>query len=131
VLAEIQRYAGDVTVDLDAAGRADRRAFTDALIDSEPNALPGDFRDRLFAHTGGHPLFTVELLRTLQERGDLSRGPGGRWTVTTVDWATLPPRVEGVIEERVGRLSADERELLDVASVEGVTFTADVITRTP
>ena len=129
VLAEIQRYAGDVTVDLDAASLPDRRAFTDALIDSEPNALPGGFRDRLFAHTGGHPLFTVELLRTLQERGDLSHDPGGRWTVTTVDWTTLPPRVEGVIEERVGRLSADERELLDVASVEGVTFTADVITR--
>lgn len=129
VLAEIRRYAGDVTVDLDGTGPADRRAFTDALIDSEPNVLPDGFRDRLFAHTGGHPLFTVELLRTLQDRGDLARDPGGRWTVTTVDWATLPPRVEGVIEERVGRLSADERELLDVASVEGVTFTADVIAR--
>jgi adenylate cyclase len=127
VLAETRRYAGDITIDLDRTDLADRRGFTDRLIDAEPNDLSVGFRDRLFAHTGGHPLFTVELLRTLQERGDLAREADGRWTAGSVDWTTLPPRVEGVIEERVGRLSPAEREVLDVASVEGLTFTAEVV----
>ena len=41
------------------------------LIDSEPNRLGAAFREALYRHTGGHALFTVELLRGLQERGDL------------------------------------------------------------
>ena len=30
-------------------------------------------------HTGGHPLFTVELLRGLRERGDIVRDATGAW----------------------------------------------------
>ncbi|MFQ5595764.1 MAG: hypothetical protein ACE5HA_16585, partial [Anaerolineae bacterium] len=47
----------------------------------------------------------------------------------TLDWGTLPARVEGVIEERLGRLEAELREVLTVASVEGENFTAEVVAR--
>jgi tetratricopeptide (TPR) repeat protein len=46
-----------------------------------------------------------------------------------LDWETLPPRVEGVIEERIGRLEDELRETLTVASVEGEDFTAQVVAR--
>ena len=36
------------------------------------------------------------------------------------DWSALPARVEGVIEERINRLSDDVREMLTIARVEGV-----------
>ena len=66
----------------------------------------------------------------MQERGDLVRDEEGRWVEgQALDWETLPPRVEGVIEERIGRLEAELREILSVASVEGESFTAQVVAR--
>ncbi|NIN70087.1 MAG: tetratricopeptide repeat protein, partial [Anaerolineae bacterium] len=95
-----------------------------------PNRLGERFRAALHHHTEGHPLFTVELLHTMQERGDLVRDAEGYWIVgPALDWETLPPRVEAVIEERVARLETRLRDVLAVASVEGETFTAQVVAR--
>ena len=128
VLSEIKRYAGDVWIDLGHAQETEKRAFVNRLLDSEPNQLGLDFREQVYQHTDGHPLFTVELLRSMQERGDLIKDPQGRWVIGhDLDWDTLPARVEGVIEERIGRLGPTEREILDIASVQGQTFTAEVV----
>jgi adenylate cyclase len=127
VLAEFKRYLGDVRVDLAEAQEAEGQHFVDAFVDTEPNRLGEGFRQALYHHTGGHPLFTIELLRDMQERGDLVQDEAGRWTEGPVlDWEALPARVEGVIEERIGRLEVDLREALSVASVEGENFTAEV-----
>jgi adenylate cyclase len=130
VLTEFKRYFGDIWVDLDVADKAEARHFVDALLDTEPNRLGEDFRQALFRHTGGHPLFTIELLRDMQERGDLAQDEEGRWVEDrALEWDMLPARVEGVIEERIGRLEEELREVLTVASVEGEDFTAQVIAR--
>ena len=129
VLAEIKRYRGEVTVDL-AQTAAEGRAFVEAFLDAEPNVLDAAFREALFHHTGGQPLFTVELLRYLQERGDLTQDAQGRWVAPAqLEWPHLPARVEGVIEERIGRLAEELRQTLTVASVEGEDFTAEVVAR--
>jgi tetratricopeptide (TPR) repeat protein len=129
-LNELKRYHGDIVLDLSRTGPEERRAFTNDLIDSEPNHLDAAFRGQLFLHTDGHPLFTVELLRNLQERGDLVRDKDGAWIQgTALDWEALPPRVEGVIGERVGRLPEGLRETLNVSSVMGYEFIAQVIAR--
>ncbi len=53
-----------------------------------------------------------------------------RWVEgAALDWETLPVRVEAVIAERVGRLPERLRDALRVASVEGETFTAEVVAR--
>ena len=127
VLAEVKRYSGDVTIDLAAVSPAERRAFVDSYLDTEPNDLDEEFRRQLVDRTDGHPLFTVELLRTMEERGQLAKDGAGRWVATALDWALLPARVEGVIEERIARLDERQREMLDVASVEGISFTAEII----
>ena len=130
VLAELQRQFGDVLLDLAAAQEPEGRHFVDSLLDAEPNHLGESFRSALFAHTGGHPLFTVELLRAMQEREDLIQDDGGAWLEgRTLDWDTLPPRVEGIVHARIGRLDNDLRDLLSVASVEGEAFTAQVVAR--
>jgi len=130
VLNEFKRYCGNVWVDLSRIEEAEGRRFVDTLIETEPNRLSEDFRQALFRHTGGHPLFTIELLRDMQERGDLVRNEQGRWVEgPTLDLQTLPARVERVIEERIGRLEAELREALTVASVEGEDFTAQVVAR--
>ncbi|MGZ6317544.1 MAG: ATP-binding protein, partial [Anaerolineales bacterium] len=129
-LNELKRYYGDIVLDLSRADADERRAFTNDLLDAEPNHLDAAFREQVFMHTDGHPLFTVELLRNLQERGSLLRDKDGCWILGTgLDWDTLPPRVEGVIGERVARLPEGLRETLNVSSVMGYEFIAQVIAR--
>jgi hypothetical protein len=75
-------------------------------------------------------LLTIELLRDMQERGDLVRDEAGRWVEGPVlDWEDLPDRVEGVIEERIGHLEEELCEALRVASVEEEDFTAELVAR--
>jgi predicted ATPase/DNA-binding SARP family transcriptional activator len=125
VVNELKRHFGDIVVDL---GRADGRQFVEAFLDTEPNRLDDAFRETLYRQTRGHPLFTVELLRGMQERGDLVQDREGRWVKgTALDWETLPPRVEAVIAERIGRLPKGLQDALTLASVEGETFTAEVV----
>jgi predicted ATPase/DNA-binding SARP family transcriptional activator len=127
VVNEFQRDFGDITVSL---GRAESRGFVEAFLDSEPNRLGVAFREMLYRQTRGHPLFTVELLRGLQEQGDMVQDAEGRWVEgAALDWQTLPARVEAVIAERIGRLAEPLRAELRVASVEGETFTAEVVAR--
>jgi len=129
-LAEFKRYYGDIWIDLDQASQSGGRRFVDLLLDAEPNRLDEGFRQALCEHTSGHALFTVELLRAMQERGDLVINDDGLWAEgSSLDWITLPARVEGIIEERLGRLTEDLREILRLASVEGERFTAEVIAR--
>src|SRR6266508_342844 len=127
VVGELQRDFGEIRLDL---GQAEGRLLVDSLLDAEPNQLGEAFRAALYQQTGGHPLFTIELLRDVQERGALARDDAGRWVVAPgLDWSSLPARVEGAIGERIGRLPVPLRELLQVASVEGEEFTAEVVAR--
>ncbi|HYR30018.1 MAG TPA: AAA family ATPase [Thermoanaerobaculia bacterium] len=117
VTFELKRYFGDVVIDLGHDDTGARRSFVDSLLDAEPNRLDDQFRTALLGHTEGHPLFTVELLRNLRERGCL-RLDDGQWVVDDrLSWSDLPPRIEGVIAERVGRLEQELREILTIASV--------------
>ncbi|MGD2077849.1 MAG: AAA family ATPase, partial [Chloroflexota bacterium] len=122
---EFKRDYGDIVVNL---SQAKGEAFVDAILDSEPNRLGNSFRAMLHRQTQGQPLFTIELLRGMQERGDLLRGPDGYWLEgPALDWHTLPARVEAVVGERIGRLDRSLQDILRVASVEGETFTAEVL----
>jgi adenylate cyclase len=126
VVNELGRAFGEV----DVALAEDDPAFVGAFLDTEPNRLSASFREMLTRQTGGHPLFTIELLRGMQERGDLMQDEAGRWAEgPALDWETLPARVEAIIAERVGRLPGSLQEALTVASVEGETFTAEVVAR--
>jgi DNA-binding SARP family transcriptional activator/predicted ATPase len=127
-LAEAKLLFGDVWIDIAADRRQTARLLVDRLLDREGNQLGEDFRRELLGRTMGHPLFTVELLRVLRERGSLVQDEKGRWIVNRqVDWDSLPARVEGVIEERIANLNPEQHLILSVASVVGETFTLEVI----
>jgi len=127
ILSEFKRLFGDVWISLGDVDDAEGRGFVDAFLDHEPNRLGDDFRRALYDHTGGHPLFTIEMLRAMQERGDLVQEDGAWVWGSSLDWETLPAKVEGVIEERISRLEDELREILTVASVEGMSFTPQVV----
>jgi DNA-binding SARP family transcriptional activator len=129
-LGEFKRTFGDIWVDLAEVGEAEGRRFVDRLLDTQTNELDEAFRQALFRQTGGHPLFTIELLQAMQARGDLVQDEVHGWVAgSALDWRVLPARVEGAIEERIGRLGAQLREILTVASVEGESFTPEVMAR--
>ena len=128
VQSEFKRTFGAVWLALGQAGRTEGRRFVDAFLDAEPNRLAERFRATLFHRTEGHPLYTVELLRAMQERGDLLQDQDGCWIEgPALDWEALPARVEAVIAERVDRLDPELLGILSAASVEGEVFTAQAV----
>ena len=75
VINELQRSFGIEPIDLDQTQKWD---FVESLIDREPNRLDLGFREMIFQQTRGQALFTVELLRGMQERGELIQDAAGR-----------------------------------------------------
>lgn len=130
ILSELKRWHGDIWLDLGELAPAEGRRFVEAYLDTQPNRLGPGFREALFERTGGHALFTVELLREMQERGDVRQDAQGQWIEgPAINWNMLPARVEGAIEKRIQRLEKELQGILTIASVEGETFTAEVVAR--
>jgi serine/threonine protein kinase len=130
VVNELKRQFGDIQIDLGQTTQDEGRAFVDAFLDGEPNQLDEGFREALFEQTNGHPLFTIELLRDMQARGDLILNDAGQWVEgPTLMWNALPARVEAVIAQRISRLDQPLQDILTAASVEGEVFTAQVVAR--
>lgn len=131
IVTELQRYGGDIRVDLD---QVDAQAFVTAFLAQDPllhpNRLDAAFGAALAQRTGGNPLFTIELLRSLQAHHDLHRAADGSWVSSpTLNWEHMPERVEAAIAGRIARLPAQWRDWLATASVEGESFTAEVLAR--
>jgi class 3 adenylate cyclase/tetratricopeptide (TPR) repeat protein len=95
-------------------------------------ALPADATDRITRTAEGNPLFLEELLAMLIEEGRLRRRDG-RWEVAgDLAAASTPPTIQALLAARLDRLAADERALLDRASVMGQAFDrAAVLALTP
>lgn len=125
---ELRLLYGEVEIGLDRYAEEEGLRFVEAVLDATPNRLGEAFRRQLYAQSRGHPLFTVELLRELRERGQLVVDTQG-YLIEGQDivWDTLPTRVEGVIAKRLGRLDSELLDTLAAASVEGEQFTAEVV----
>lgn len=125
MLNELQIHSGNILINLDEF--TDRR-FIDAYIDQDPNQLGEDFREDLYNYTHSHPLYTVEMLFDMKERGDLVKNEVGAWVKSdSLDWDHLPSQVEAAIEKRLSHLPQDLMDILKTASVEGERFTAEVL----
>lgn len=76
----------------------------------------------LHAETGGNPFFVQEIVRHLNDTGDLARAAVGQ---TEID---VPDSVRDVVRWRLSRLSNELSEGLSVASVLGQEFDFGVLT---
>lgn len=129
IVTELQRYAGNIDIDLD---QVNERAFVKAYLEQDPllqpNRLDEAFRTALARRTGGNPLFTIELLRSMQAHDELRRAEDDHWISSpTLNWDRLPKRVEAAIVGRIMRLPAEWHDWLTTASIEGEAFTAEVV----
>ena len=88
------------------------------LGSSAPEGLAG----LLHRHSDGNPLFIVEALRDLQERGYVSRESGGwviRRSLDEIDLG-VPESLRLMIETQIDRLSVEEQRVLEAASLESI-----------
>jgi adenylate cyclase len=84
-------------------------------------ALDADGARSIHERTGGNPLFVSETVRAYLEDGTLA-WRDGRVALTGRGDQRLPVTLRAVLGARIDGLPADEREILGVASVIGITF---------
>jgi class 3 adenylate cyclase len=101
--------------------------FIDHLVGAE--TLPAETRDLIVSKAEGNPYYIQELIRGLIAEGALVRDPeSGTWSMTrTVTSLDLPDSLQSVMMARIDRLSSQEREVLQAASVVGSTFWSSVL----
>jgi DNA-binding CsgD family transcriptional regulator/tetratricopeptide (TPR) repeat protein len=100
-----------------------------AVLVTSAWSLDEDDRERLLdyvlAHAEGQPLFTIELLRTLEQNGFMQQSVGG-WRLADLSQVPVPTLVRQVIEGRVVQLGEEARASLEVAAVIGHQVPLDV-----
>ncbi len=114
-------------VDLDLAMRTRGSELVAAYARAVVPGVSEQFIAQLATHTGGHPLFVVELVNHLVAASYVHRA-GGAWRDNArIDWHDLPTQVTKVLDTQIMALGADVREVLQTASVEGDQFTVEIV----
>lgn len=93
------------------------------------SAVADELGIRLHERTDGNPLFLTASVEALIQQG-LVVEEGGRWVVRGNLAAiedTIPEDLQQLITKQIETLSVEELLLLEVASVDGMTFTAAVV----
>jgi tetratricopeptide (TPR) repeat protein len=102
-------------------------ALARAILSSEENAAR--VAPRIAQRSDGHPAFAIEMLRALRARLAES-GPDAPGALTRAMTALeAPSSVSSLLASRLEGLAEEDRQLLDVAAVQGATFDADLVAR--
>jgi adenylate cyclase len=81
-------------------------------------AIPASLKEAIWSKTSGNPFFLEEVLKTLVE--------DNRSLPKTVE---IPGNISQVLEARIDKLPADEKLVLQCASIMGTTFWSGALTR--
>jgi predicted ATPase len=131
VQLELQRRAVGRVIPLGLLGREEIDDYVALAFPGHrfPSELVGLIHER----TEGNPLFVVDLLRYLNDRGAIARRPSGWELMMAVQdlRVDLPESVRSMVRRKLAFLADDDRMLLSIASVQGQEFdsvvTAEVI----
>src|SRR5713101_2863175 len=85
--------------------------------------LPQELRARILARAEGVPLYAVETVRMLLDRGLLIREGSVYGPVEAIETLEVPETLQALIAARLDGLSTEERRLLQDGAVFGKTFT--------
>ena len=92
------------------------------LIDELVPGMPESVRDRIAAQSGGIPLYAVETIRSLLDRGLVVRSDGVHHLEGEVEDLDVPASLSALIAARIDALPNAERELVMGLAVLGDTF---------
>ena len=114
---------------------AGRRDFTSLFLEPLPGeamdellrglvpGLPDELRERIRERAEGIPLYAVETVRMLLDRGLLERDDGTYRPTAAIETLEVPETLHALIAARLDDLTADERRALSDAAVLGKSFT--------
>jgi len=94
----------------------DERHVAELVHATRGSAPSPELAARIHERTGGNPLFVIEIAKLLAAGGDVD-----------ADHLQLPPSVQQVISQRLGRVRRDALDLLALAAVSGLVFSEAVL----
>jgi predicted ATPase/class 3 adenylate cyclase len=114
-------------VDLQPLGDHESHELIHEMIG--PQALSDQVEQLILSKAEGNPYFIREIISSMINQGVLAEDPDSRqWrmvkNVTTLD---LPDSLQSLLLERLDRLTANERYILQAASVMGLSFWEKVL----
>ena len=101
-------------------------AMEELLVGLVPG-LPAPLREQILARAEGVPLYAVETVRMLLDRGLLVQEGAVYQPTGEIGSLEVPETLHALIAARLDGLSAAERRLLQDAAVLGKTFTRDAL----
>ncbi len=109
-------------VELTALGENHSRDLANELLKKLPE-IPGALRELITGRAEGNPFYMEELVRMLLDEGAIETSPS-HWSVRPDKLlaARVPPTLAGVIQARLDALPAEEKRVLQQASVIGPVF---------
>jgi class 3 adenylate cyclase/tetratricopeptide (TPR) repeat protein len=93
------------------------------LLEGFVKDLPTEFKDKILERSEGVPLYAVETVRMLADKGVLSQDKGAYHLAGEIGSLEIPDTLHALIASRLDTLSIDQRSLLEDAAVVGRTFT--------
>ncbi|MFZ0060733.1 MAG: protein kinase [Pyrinomonadaceae bacterium] len=127
--AEMQAHKLCEEIPLDSFTEAHIQDYLDDLF--APHGFPPEFAAHIHDKTEGHPLFAMNLLQYLQERGDIAKA-NEQWVLSrplSQIEMEVPESVRSLISKKIDALAEEERRALQYASVEGQEFLSTVVAR--
>ena len=97
------------------------------LLDGFVPGLPEDIRRQVLDRAEGVPLYAVETVRMLLDRGLLERQGSEYRPTGSIAALEIPETLHALVAARLDGLAEDERRLLQDAAVVGKTFTRDAL----
>lgn len=124
---ELRKHKFTYFISLDYEEVPGKQHFVNLIVDTFPNTLSIDFKNKIQQHTNGNALFVKELLHHLLEQNFIQMRDGVVELVSTLDWQKVPNKISSMINERLINLSDRELEILHIASVQGRSFYVHVL----
>ncbi len=129
---QLRRRGSYREIDLNFLGELDCETYL--ALEFPGCQFPPEFGALVRRKTAGNPLFLVELVRFLKDKGFITRqGQEGTWRLArpVADLENeAPESVRAMIQAKLDQLSDEERLLLVAASVQGMDFDSAVVAKT-
>lgn len=125
-LQELHRHDHVHLRDVGPLGASDLRALVASCFPRE--ALSAELLDSIHKKSGGVPLYAVQFLEFLIERGVIYQ-ERGLWVGRRLEEGDMPDSVRSAIRRRIESLGPEERELLSLAAAQGDRFEGALVAK--
>jgi predicted ATPase len=115
-----------VQLGLNPLGRESADELLTALLGDAVELNP--LKRLAIERTGGNPFFIEEIVQALFDEGALVRN-GAVKVTRSLSKLRLPPTVQGILASRIDRLSAEQKDLLQILAVMGRQSSLGLLTQ--